>query len=150
MLQCISKNETEKQTEPKENHVEDLSPPAAILYLFCFVFLLPLAQWRPYLLLLCSSQSKERKPGRATPHLSAHRPRSGLAVSRAELTHSPSRLPVTISGAPSPIPRPPTPSMLLMISLCPFTEYTGISGASKFLGEKERVTGRCLRQSALV
>lgn len=99
---------------------------------------------------LPKQREEARQPGRATPHLSAHRPRSGLAVSRAELTHSPSRLPVTISGAPSPIPRPPTPSMLLMISLCPFTEYTGISGASKFLGEKERVTGRCLRQSALV
>ena len=34
----------------------------------------------------------------------------------------PSLLPVTISGAPSPIPRPPTPSIELMISLCAFTE----------------------------
>lgn len=51
-------------------------------------------------------------------------------------TDSPSRLPVTISGAPSPIPSPPTPSMVFMISLWPFTEYTGISGASKFLSRK--------------
>lgn len=34
----------------------------------------------------------------------------------------PSLLPVTISGAPSPIPRPPTPSILFTISLWAFTE----------------------------
>lgn len=50
-----------------------------------------------------------------------------------EYFNLPSRLPVTISGAPSPIPSPPTPSMVFIISLWPFTEYTGISGASKFL-----------------
>lgn len=48
----------------------------------------------------------------------------------------PSRLPVTISGAPSPIPSPPTPSIVFIISLWPFTEYTGISGASKFLNNR--------------
>lgn len=47
--------------------------------------------------------------------------------------NQPSLLPVTISGAPSPIPRPPTPSILLSISLWAFTEYTGTSGISKFL-----------------
>ena len=46
---------------------------------------------------------------------------------------SPSLLPVTISGAPSPMLSPPTPSIALMISLWPFTWYTGISGCSKFL-----------------
>ena len=50
-----------------------------------------------------------------------------------EYSHLPSRLPVTISGAPSPIPSPPTPSIVFIISLWPFTEYTGTSGASKFL-----------------
>lgn len=59
--------------------MEDLSPPAAILYLFCFVFLLPLAQWQPYLLLLCSSQSKERKPG--SP---AGPPRTSAPTDRAQ------------------------------------------------------------------
>lgn len=45
----------------------------------------------------------------------------------------PSLLPVTISGAPSPIARPPTPSILFSISLWAFTVYTGTSGISKFL-----------------
>ena len=34
----------------------------------------------------------------------------------------PSLLPVTISGAPPPIPSPPHPSIALMISECPLTE----------------------------
>ena len=45
----------------------------------------------------------------------------------------PSLLPVTISGAPSPIPRPPTPSMLFTISLWALTVYTATSGISRFL-----------------
>jgi len=35
---------------------------------------------------------------------------------------APSRLAVAISGAPSPIPRPPIPSIAFIISLCAFTE----------------------------
>ena len=35
---------------------------------------------------------------------------------------APSREPVTISGAPSPTPSPPTASMQLMICECAFTE----------------------------
>jgi len=46
---------------------------------------------------------------------------------------SPSRPAVAISGAPSPMPSPPTPSIALMISRCAFTEYTGRSSFSRFL-----------------
>lgn len=77
--------------------------------------------------------------GRASPAITARRLLSWNNWKRlGEVTNSPSRLPVTISGAPSPIPKPPTPSILFMISLWPFTEYTGISGASKFLGKKKK------------
>uniref|UniRef100_A0A3B3UL59 Uncharacterized protein n=1 Tax=Poecilia latipinna TaxID=48699 RepID=A0A3B3UL59_9TELE len=64
-----------------------------------------------------------RWPPRAPRQESNHRPFLFL----------PSLLPVTISGAPSPIPRPPTPSMLFTISLWAFVVYTGTSGASRFL-----------------
>lgn len=56
-----------------------------------------------------------------------------------EYSDLPSRLPVTISGAPSPIPSPPTPSIVFIISLWPLTEYTGVSGASKFLHNRTQL-----------
>ena len=42
----------------------------------------------------------------------------------------PSRLPVTISGAPSPIPKPPTASIQLIISSWALTEYKASFGLS--------------------
>ena len=45
---------------------------------------------------------------------------------RNKTMYVPSRDPVTISGAPNPIPKPPTPSIQFIISECAFTEYTGI------------------------
>ena len=45
----------------------------------------------------------------------------------------PSRPAVQISGAPSPMPRPATPSIALIISRWAWTEYTGKSSFSRFL-----------------
>jgi hypothetical protein len=43
---------------------------------------------------------------------------TGLSLTRTSQTLTrPSREPVTISGAPLPIPRPPTPSMQLIMEL---------------------------------